>query len=62
MGGVALALAEEALLLRDTASANLHSKRALELIPADKENRARRLQAMDIQNRLAGAGDPAAAE
>ncbi len=62
MGGVALALAEEALLLRDIESAKLHSKRALDLIPADKENRARRLQAMDIQNRIAGGGNSTPAE
>lgn len=56
MGGVALALAEEALLLHDRESADRQSKRALELLPDTRENKARRLEAMDIQNRLKGAG------
>jgi len=55
MGGVALALAEEALLLGDHKAADRHSKRALELLPDDKENRPRRQQALDIQNRAEAA-------
>lgn len=50
MGGVALSLAEEAMLLGDRMTAERQVKRALDLIP---EAGPRRQQALDIQNRLA---------
>lgn len=59
MGGVALALAEEALLQGDRETAARQADRALQLLADTAENKARRQQALDIKNRAAPAPAPA---
>lgn len=53
MGGVALALAEEALLQGDRETAARQADRALALLADTRENKARRQLALDIKNRVA---------
>lgn len=56
MGGVALALAEEALLNGDRETAARQAERALTLLADTTENKARRQLALDIKNRVAPKG------
>lgn len=52
MGGVALALAEEALLQGDRETAAHQADRALALLADTRKNKARRQMALDIKNRV----------